>query len=160
MTHIEQIKVAVSELIGLPFEPSRGQRTELREGETTEAVIASLPLQIADRRGDIAKQLTEVLGRDVPVDVIEPWMVAHLLRLDAPIVGFSDRMAWRDLRPDVLIQIGMALQDDVIAVMYRRFLGRFPEPTGRAEYERQLASDRPEWEIVREIELSDEAQNA
>lgn len=160
MTHIEQVEAAVSELIGIPFERSRGQRSELREGHTTEAVIDWLPLQIADLRGDISRQLSEVLGRDVPLDVIEPWMVAHMLVLDAPVKGFAGGDPWRDLRPDVLIQIGMALQDDVIAVMYRRFLGRLPEPAGRAEYERQLASDRPEWEIVREIELSDEAQNA
>lgn len=159
MTHIEKITEAMTGLIGRTFEPSRGQNIALRDGHTTEEVVASLPGQIDDRRGDIAEQLSEQIGRDVPVDAVEPWMVAHLLRLDAPIKGFADRGAWKDLRPDALIQIGMALQDDVVAVMYRRFLGRWPEPEGRAHYEGQLAAGRTRWEIVREIELSDEAQS-
>lgn len=158
MTHIEQVKAAMSDLIGRPFEPSRGQRTELRIGHTTEDVIALLPAQITDLRSDIAGQLSEELGQTVPVEIIEPWMVAHLTVLDSAVRGFAVRDQWRKLRPDVLIQIGMALQDDVVSVMYRRFLGRWPEPEGRAEYERQLADGRAEEDIVREIRLSDEAR--
>ena len=159
MTHIEQVAAAMADLIGRPFKPSRGQRVELRSGHTTEDVIACLPSQITDLRNDIAGQISEELGQPVPVDVIKPWMVAHLTVLDSVVKGFAVRDQWRKLRPDVLIQIGMALQDDVVAVMYRRFLGRWPEPEGRAHYEDQLAKGRTPWEIVREIGLSDEAQS-
>lgn len=154
MTHIEQVAEAITKLTGLPFEPSRGQRTELREGETTEAVIASLPLQIADLRGDIARQLSEVTGRAVPVDVIEPWMVAHMLVLDAPVTGFSGGSVWRDLRPNVLFELGarIASNDAIhevskmhwIVALYLEHDNRLPDAEGFATWLGLLADGHNE----------------
>jgi hypothetical protein len=41
---------------------------------------------------------------------------------------------------------------------FRRFLGRDPQAVGMNHYNAQIAKGRPVWEIVREIELSDEAR--
>lgn len=139
MTHLEQVTAALTDLIGRPFEKSRGQKGTLRKGHTTDGVIASLPGQIADLRSDIAEQLSEVLGMPVPVDVIEPWMVAHLTVLDAAVSGFGIRTIWRDLRPDVLIQIGMALQGDWWRNLYWSELGREPDPAGLAWWQDRVA---------------------
>lgn len=153
MTHIEQVTAAMSDLIGRPFEPSRGQITRLRDGETTEAVIASLPGQIADRRGDVAKQLSEQIGRDISIDMIEPWMVAHLLRLDMPINGFSDRSAWRELRPDALIEVGArAVKNDVanmhwIAKLYIEIVDRVPDKEGFAAWIEALEKGHTQEEV-------------
>lgn len=70
----------------------------------------------------------------------------------------GDPTRWEEWKPkDILIErLGKALQDTV-AVLYADILGRWPDAEGRTHYEGQLASGRPRWEIVREIELSDEA---
>lgn len=52
-----------------------------------------------------------------------------------------------------------ALNDpDAVTVLYHDILGRWPDQAGRDHYDKQLVDGRPRWEIVREIELSDEAQ--
>lgn len=56
-----------------------------------------------------------------------------------------------------LFELGQRASKDTVATMYRDILGRWPDAEGRMHYESQLAAGRPRWEIVREIELSDEA---
>lgn len=66
---------------------------------------------------------------------------------------------WEDWKPQHLIvsRLVQALEDTVF-VLYAGLLGRWPDEKGRAHYTTQLANDRPLWKIVREIEMSSEAQ--
>lgn len=66
---------------------------------------------------------------------------------------------WEDWKPQHLIvdRLAGALQDTVF-VLYAGLLARWPDKLGRAHYNNQMEEGRPVWEIVREIELSTEAQ--
>lgn len=66
---------------------------------------------------------------------------------------------WEDWKPQHLIvsRLAQALQDTVF-VLYAGLLNRWPDEAGRTHYNNQLAGGRSVWEIVREIELSPEAQ--
>jgi len=92
--------------------------------------------------------------RDTPSD--------EYARLSLPLTpeNYPGRPSdWERFRPDdVLIKRLSSALEDVVSVMYARFLGRWPDAAGRAHYEGQISGGRPDWEIVREIELSDEAQ--
>lgn len=83
-------------------------------------------------------------------------------RLSLPLTPENypgDASRWAEYRPgDIYIERLSAALQDTVAVLYADILGRWPDAAGRAHYEGQLAAGRPRWEIVREIELSEEAQ--
>lgn len=62
-----------------------------------------------------------------------------------------------NLPKERVFELGQRVSSDTVATLYRDILGRWPDKAGREHYERQLSEGRPRWEIVREIELSDEA---
>lgn len=91
--------------------------------------------------------------RDLPPEEYE--------RLSKPLTAENypgDPTRWAEYRPDAILieRMGKALEDTV-AVLYADILDRWPDAAGRAHYERQMAAGRPRWEIIREIELSEEA---
>jgi hypothetical protein len=56
--------------------------------------------------------------------------------------------------------IELARQDlDPVIWAFRRYLNRTPEESGYRYYTNQINNGRPEWEVIREIELSDEAES-
>lgn len=129
------------------------QQHAIREAEHPEEIAASI-----DRKVAAAKELADrhwgsgVAEIDDLLSAITFYSAGTFNPKVAP-VGFL----LGGLSKERIFELGKRASNDVISVLYRGFLGRWPDAPGRAHYQRQIDEGRPMWEIVREIELSEEA---
>jgi hypothetical protein len=132
---------------------TRAQVRAAERADNPADVAASLKVQARD----IRKMFDHHLGKGVAADAD----VIARMDLSTAIGGFGNMsLGWllQPLGVERAFELGQRASKDTVATLYRDILGRWPDAEGREHYEDQLAAGRPRWEIVREIELSDEAR--
>jgi len=119
-------------------------------GRTAVAAACRVPTDVVGDRMRAAFQGPQGVGTDTYERLSQPL---------TPDIFPGRPPLWDEWKPlDVMLARLSDIASDTVAVLYFDMLGRLPDPAGRAHYEAQMAAGRPRWEIVREIELSDEAR--
>lgn len=165
MTDHDRIREAIEAITGEPYTKAL---PPLNKGDAADAIIATIPLQIADARKEVAEGLnfaffgSEQAG-EITVDMIPPKMVQHMIHLDRAITGFGGGPLFmsRRLDPYQGFEIGRAYErsktepttepTDPVTAAFLKYLGRPPKKSGHDYYTAQIANGRPVAEVVEEI---------
>lgn len=139
--------------LSLTYRPHNAQRHAIR--------TSTDPQAIADSIDDKIREFRELAERHYGPGVFEIDDLLACITLNVPGT-IDDEKAnpsrlLSNLSNERIFELGQRVSSDTVATLYRDILGRWPEAEGREHYEGQLAAGRPRWEIVREIELSEEA---
>lgn len=143
------------------YEITAKQQREIDSADDPEGVAAVLAEQVALNRKLIAQ------GFNVSPEHVTAANGLSVAVLSRPVAnrvgsGVAERVA--EMVPvRRALEIGRRSaakpdETDPVTWAFRRFLGRDPQSLGMNHYTAELARGRPVWDIIREIELSDEAR--
>ena len=143
------------------YELDAVQRKQVEEHDDPESYAKILERRMNDVRDDAVRYLSKA-APDLGItaaDITNHDAMAGIRVFKYGGIHGDDEGQLDAMGPIVLMRIARRTADvDPVTWAFRRFLGRDPKALGMNHYTAELANGRPVWEIMREIELSDEAR--